>query len=218
MRCFQLSNYRLLNVPTLSRWCVCGVSARTRSSGTWPEGTIKHYVCCPPATSLRTERFSPPPPSVAPAGGSTSGTRIQLRNWPRWRKFTLFFNFVYWTCCMVYLLLYAPDAGISGSYSDYFEDYGQNQISAVQFSPDGLHLAIVTDDRWLFFISSYIINVCQVDKWFQTDVSCLQGSEDLGAGREMDDHADEERPSVQRSLLQIPSTGRRDRYRVRLLV
>ncbi|XP_075960689.1 WD repeat and SOCS box-containing protein 2 [Anarhichas minor] len=32
---------------------------------------------------------------------------------------------------------------------DYFEDYGQNQISAVQFSPNGLHLAMVTDDRAL---------------------------------------------------------------------
>ncbi|XP_041643961.1 WD repeat and SOCS box-containing protein 2 [Cheilinus undulatus] len=32
---------------------------------------------------------------------------------------------------------------------DYFEDYGQNQISALQFSPNGLHLAIVTDDRAL---------------------------------------------------------------------
>ncbi|XP_072289997.1 WD repeat and SOCS box-containing protein 2 [Eucyclogobius newberryi] len=30
---------------------------------------------------------------------------------------------------------------------DYFEDYGQNQISAVQFSPNGLHLAVVTEDR-----------------------------------------------------------------------
>ncbi|XP_033828312.1 WD repeat and SOCS box-containing protein 2 isoform X1 [Periophthalmus magnuspinnatus] len=33
------------------------------------------------------------------------------------------------------------------SLVDYFEDYGQNQISAIQFSPNGLHLAIVTDDR-----------------------------------------------------------------------
>ncbi|XP_020492273.1 WD repeat and SOCS box-containing protein 2 [Labrus bergylta] len=32
---------------------------------------------------------------------------------------------------------------------DYFEDYGQNQISAIQFSPNGLHVAIVTDDRAL---------------------------------------------------------------------
>lgn len=32
---------------------------------------------------------------------------------------------------------------------DYFEDYGQNQISAIQFSPNGLHLAIVTEDRAL---------------------------------------------------------------------
>ncbi|XP_067426502.1 WD repeat and SOCS box-containing protein 2 [Thunnus thynnus] len=32
---------------------------------------------------------------------------------------------------------------------DYFEDYGQNQISALQFSPNGLHLAVVTDDRAL---------------------------------------------------------------------
>lgn len=32
---------------------------------------------------------------------------------------------------------------------DYFEDYGQNQISAIQFSPNGLHLAIITDDRAL---------------------------------------------------------------------
>ena len=31
--------------------------------------------------------------------------------------------------------------------SDYFEDYRQNQISAIQFSPNGLHLAIVTDGR-----------------------------------------------------------------------
>uniref|UniRef100_A0A8C6TQ63 WD repeat and SOCS box containing 2 n=1 Tax=Neogobius melanostomus TaxID=47308 RepID=A0A8C6TQ63_9GOBI len=30
--------------------------------------------------------------------------------------------------------------------ADYFEDYGQ-KISAIQFSPNGLHLAIVTDDR-----------------------------------------------------------------------
>ncbi|XP_043965512.1 WD repeat and SOCS box-containing protein 2 isoform X2 [Gambusia affinis] len=33
--------------------------------------------------------------------------------------------------------------------ADYFEDYGQNQISSIQFSPDGLYLAIVTDDRAL---------------------------------------------------------------------
>ncbi|XP_029016868.1 WD repeat and SOCS box-containing protein 2 isoform X1 [Betta splendens] len=32
---------------------------------------------------------------------------------------------------------------------DYFENYGQNQISSIQFSPSGLHLAIVTDDRAL---------------------------------------------------------------------
>lgn len=32
---------------------------------------------------------------------------------------------------------------------DYFEDYGQNQISAIQFSPSGLHLAIVTDEKAL---------------------------------------------------------------------
>lgn len=32
---------------------------------------------------------------------------------------------------------------------DHFEDYGHNQISAIQFSPNGLHLAIVTDDRAL---------------------------------------------------------------------
>ncbi|XP_057687594.1 WD repeat and SOCS box-containing protein 2 [Corythoichthys intestinalis] len=32
---------------------------------------------------------------------------------------------------------------------DYFEDYGQNQISSIQFSPSGLNLAIVTDDRAL---------------------------------------------------------------------
>ncbi|XP_061624870.1 WD repeat and SOCS box-containing protein 2 [Phyllopteryx taeniolatus] len=31
----------------------------------------------------------------------------------------------------------------------YFEEYGQNQISSIQFSPSGLHLAIVTDDRAL---------------------------------------------------------------------
>lgn len=30
---------------------------------------------------------------------------------------------------------------------DYFEDYGQNQISSIQFSPDGLYLAIVTDRK-----------------------------------------------------------------------
>lgn len=33
--------------------------------------------------------------------------------------------------------------------ADYFEDYGQNQISAIQFSPNGLNLTIVTDDRAL---------------------------------------------------------------------
>uniref|UniRef100_A0A3P9D378 WD repeat and SOCS box containing 2 n=1 Tax=Maylandia zebra TaxID=106582 RepID=A0A3P9D378_9CICH len=33
--------------------------------------------------------------------------------------------------------------------ADYFEDYGQNQISAIQFSPNGLHLTLVTDDRAL---------------------------------------------------------------------
>ncbi|XP_040897796.1 WD repeat and SOCS box-containing protein 2 isoform X2 [Toxotes jaculatrix] len=32
---------------------------------------------------------------------------------------------------------------------DYFDDYRQNQISAIQFSPSGLHLAIVTDSRAL---------------------------------------------------------------------
>ncbi|XP_029916434.1 WD repeat and SOCS box-containing protein 2 isoform X1 [Myripristis murdjan] len=32
---------------------------------------------------------------------------------------------------------------------DYCDIYGQNQISAIQFSPDGLHLAIVTEDRAL---------------------------------------------------------------------
>ncbi|XP_074527187.1 WD repeat and SOCS box-containing protein 2 [Halichoeres trimaculatus] len=32
---------------------------------------------------------------------------------------------------------------------DYFEDYRQNQISAIQFSPNGLYLGIVTDDRAL---------------------------------------------------------------------
>ncbi|XP_026198579.1 WD repeat and SOCS box-containing protein 2-like [Anabas testudineus] len=34
-------------------------------------------------------------------------------------------------------------------YSDYFEDYGQKQISAIQFSPSGLQLAIATDYRVL---------------------------------------------------------------------
>ncbi|XP_020561355.1 WD repeat and SOCS box-containing protein 2 isoform X3 [Oryzias latipes] len=33
--------------------------------------------------------------------------------------------------------------------ADYFDVYGKNQISAIQFSPSGLHLAIVTDDRAL---------------------------------------------------------------------
>ncbi|XP_077377192.1 WD repeat and SOCS box-containing protein 2 [Festucalex cinctus] len=33
--------------------------------------------------------------------------------------------------------------------ADYFDDYGQNQISSIQFSPSGVHLAIVTDDRAL---------------------------------------------------------------------
>ncbi|KAJ4941932.1 hypothetical protein JOQ06_011804 [Pogonophryne albipinna] len=32
---------------------------------------------------------------------------------------------------------------------DYFNDIGQNQISSIQFSPNGLHLAMVTDDRAL---------------------------------------------------------------------
>ena len=32
-------------------------------------------------------------------------------------------------------------------HSNYCEIYGQNQISAIQFSHDGLHLAIVTEDR-----------------------------------------------------------------------
>ncbi|KAM3611920.1 uncharacterized protein V6R79_025887 [Siganus canaliculatus] len=32
---------------------------------------------------------------------------------------------------------------------DYFDDYGQNQISSIQFCPNGLYLAIVTDDRAL---------------------------------------------------------------------
>jgi len=36
---------------------------------------------------------------------------------------------------------------VSFPHRDYFEDYGQNQISAIQFSPNGLHLAMVTDDR-----------------------------------------------------------------------
>lgn len=35
---------------------------------------------------------------------------------------------------------------LSATHRD-FDDYGQNQISAVQFSPTGQYLAIVTDDR-----------------------------------------------------------------------
>lgn len=35
---------------------------------------------------------------------------------------------------------------VSATHRD-FDDYGQNQISAVQFSPTGQYLAIVTDDR-----------------------------------------------------------------------
>lgn len=35
----------------------------------------------------------------------------------------------------------------SAPHRDYFDDYGQNQISAIQFSPTGQYLAIVTDDR-----------------------------------------------------------------------
>lgn len=42
------------------------------------------------------------------------------------------------------------------TYSDYFEDYGQNQISAIQFSPNGLHLAIVTDERWAVDQNEYV--------------------------------------------------------------
>uniref|UniRef100_A0A3B4UZC8 WD repeat and SOCS box containing 2 n=1 Tax=Seriola dumerili TaxID=41447 RepID=A0A3B4UZC8_SERDU len=40
-------------------------------------------------------------------------------------------------------------------HSDYFEDYGQNQISSLQFSPNGLHLAIVTDDRYCFLVCMF---------------------------------------------------------------
>lgn len=43
-------------------------------------------------------------------------------------------------------------------HSDYFEDYGQNQISAIQFSTSGLHLAIVTDDRWEFLVWAKSVN------------------------------------------------------------
>lgn len=35
----------------------------------------------------------------------------------------------------------------SAMHRDYFDNYGQNQISAIQFSPSGQYLAIVTDDR-----------------------------------------------------------------------
>ncbi|CAF87417.1 unnamed protein product, partial [Tetraodon nigroviridis] len=42
---------------------------------------------------------------------------------------------------------------------DYFDDYGQNQISSVQFSPDGLYLAIVTDDRCVIPCRAYLRNI-----------------------------------------------------------
>ena len=75
--------------PPLIRWCVCGVSARTRSSETWPEATGRPCTSCLPVTSLLTGRCSPPRPSAAPAGGSTSGTRTPPRNWPHWCESTL---------------------------------------------------------------------------------------------------------------------------------
>lgn len=64
-------------------------------------------------------------------------------------------------------------------HSDYFEDYGQNQISSIQFSPNGLYLAIVTDDRSV--VHRRHLMICLNMSWwtclwaerFQTDVMCF---------------------------------------------
>lgn len=73
---------------TFIRWCVCGVCGHIRSSGTCQEGPTRPCTSCLPVTFLLTGRCLPPQPSVAPAGGSTCGTRTLQRNWPLCCKFT----------------------------------------------------------------------------------------------------------------------------------
>lgn len=86
---------------------------------------------------------------------------------------------------------------VSFTHSDYFEDYGQNQISALQFSPNGLYLAIVTDDRSVPSHESFYIDV--ITKMFLDKTisdTCLQGSSDLGARKERDGDADQSGPRL----------------------
>uniref|UniRef100_A0A3Q0SYA7 WD repeat and SOCS box containing 2 n=1 Tax=Amphilophus citrinellus TaxID=61819 RepID=A0A3Q0SYA7_AMPCI len=51
---------------------------------------------------------------------------------------------------------------VSLLHSDYFEDYGQNQISAIRFSPNGLHLTIVTDDRSVYQVL-FVKTLCNLN-------------------------------------------------------
>lgn len=105
----------------------------------------------------------------------------------------------------------------SFAHRDYFEDYGQNQISAIQFSPNGLYLAIVTDDRWGVTSCDYfVITLLFLEKkQLQTDVLCLQSASDLGAGKERDGNADQSGPRLEWTLLWLPSTRGRCRHRVK---
>lgn len=89
--------------------------------------------------------------------------------------------------------------------SDYFDDYGQNQISSIQFSPDGLYLAIVTDDRWVFQ-RRYLRNVSLERSNPHSMMLRWQGSSHLGARNERDGHADQSGPAIQRTVLQLSST------------
>lgn len=102
-------------------------------------------------------------------------------------------------------------------HRDYFEDYGQSQISAIQFSPNGLYLAIVTDDRWGVASCDYFVTTLLFleKKQLQTGVLCLQSASDLGAGEERDGDADQSGQRLQWTLLWLPSTRGRCRHRVK---
>lgn len=94
-------------------------------------------------------------------------------------------------------------------HRDYFEDYGQNQISAIQFSPTGQYLAIVTDDRW----AGLHLACCQTFYCEEALLSVLlfaQSSSYLGAWQERDGNADGGGQGLQRLMLQLPPPwGRR---------